>query len=49
VETGNIFEGVVELTNGNFEDGLTDKGIRPDGVEKFFPGDELALAPEGDG
>ena len=41
-----IAESFAELTNGDFEDGVADKGFRPDGVEKFLFGDELARTPE---
>ena len=41
-----IAESLAELTNGDFEDGVPDKGFRPDGVEKGFFGDELAWMPE---
>jgi hypothetical protein len=29
------------LTDGDFEDGVTDEGVRPDRVEQLFFGDEL--------
>jgi hypothetical protein len=34
------------LTNGDFEDSIPDKGIRPNRVEKFFFGNELAGPPD---
>ena len=37
-----IIENLAELTNSDFEDSFTNKGSRPDGVEKFFFRDELA-------
>ena len=41
-----IIESLAELTNCDFEDGFTNKGSRPDGVEKFFFRDELTRTPE---
>jgi len=41
-----ITESLAELTNDDFEDGVADKGFWPDGVEKFFFGDELAWPRE---
>ena len=41
-----IVESFAELTNSDFEDGFTNKGSRPDGVEKFLFCDELARTPE---
>ena len=41
-----IADSLADLTNGDFEDGVADKGFWPDGAEKFFFGDELARPPE---
>ena len=41
-----IMESLANLTNGNFEDGVTDKGPWPDGVEKFLFCDELTRMPD---
>ena len=41
-----IAERLADFTNGDFEDGVADKGFGPDGVEKFLFGDELARTPE---
>jgi hypothetical protein len=48
-ETGKLWiiaESLAELTNGDFKDGVADKGFRPDRVEKVFFGDELTWMPE---
>ena len=37
-----IVESLANLTNGDFQDGFTDKRPWPDGVEKFLFCDELA-------
>jgi hypothetical protein len=37
-----VFKSVSQLTNGDFEDGVPDKGFGPNRVEKFFFGNELA-------
>lgn len=36
-----ITHGLAQLTNGDFEDGVTDEGVGPDRVEKLFLCDEL--------
>ena len=41
-----IAESLAELTNGDSEDALADKGVRPDATEKFLFGDEPASMPE---
>src|SRR5678816_168993 len=41
-----IIENLAELTDRHFEDGFTNKGAWPDGVEKFFFGDDLARTPD---
>ena len=41
-----IVESFAELTNSDFEDGFTNKGSRPDGVEKFLFCDKLARTPD---
>jgi hypothetical protein len=41
-----VVEGLSELTNGNFEDGVADKSFWPDRVEKVFLGDQLARTTE---
>ena len=43
---GIVVESLAELTNGDFEDSVADKGFWPDGVEKFLFADELAGTPE---
>ena len=40
-----IVESLANLTNGDFQDGFTDKGPWPDGAEKFLFCDELARTP----
>lgn len=41
-----IAEGLAELTNGDFQDGVADKRFRPDRVEKVLFGDKLARMTE---
>ena len=41
-----VAESLADLTNGDLEDGVADKGARPDGVEKCLLCDELALMRE---
>src|SRR4051812_43618429 len=41
-----IVQGRADLSNGDFEDCIADKGFRPDCVEKLFFGDEQARTPE---
>ena len=41
-----IMESLADLTNGDFQDGFTDKGPWPDGVEEFLFCDELARTPD---
>ena len=41
-----IVESHADLTNSDFEDGFTDKGPWPDGVEEFLFCDELARTPD---
>ena len=41
-----VVEGLAQLSNGDFEHGLADEGLRPDGIEKLLFGDELAWPPE---
>lgn len=37
-----VAESLADLTNHNFEDGIADKSVRPDGVQEIIFGDELA-------
>ena len=41
-----IVKSHADLTNGDFQDGFTDKGPWQDGVEEFLFCDELARTPE---
>jgi hypothetical protein len=43
---GIIVKSLSQLTNGDFEDGLPDKGFRPNVVEKFVFRNELAWPPD---
>jgi hypothetical protein len=41
-----ITESLADLTNGDFKNGVADKGFRSDRVEQVIFGDELARTPD---